>query len=86
MPGYYDWKVRNCTLGAMTKADLLLQTMEMVDPELHKEWHTNDGKFTPKTDALLGEVVAKIDAAEDALEAAKLQLASLLPGRPSVRG
>lgn len=85
MPGYHDWKVRNCTLGAKAKADSLLHTMEMVDEELHKEWDAGGGSFKPQTDALLGEVVAKIDAAEDALESAKLQLASLFPGKPAAR-
>lgn len=83
MPGYYDWKVRNCGLGAVTKAQSLLQTMEMVDPELHRIWDENGGKdFPPDTKDLLARVVNGIDTAEENLEQAKLLLADLFPGQP----
>lgn len=82
MPGYYDWKIRNCTLGAEQKAAALHQTMDMVDHELHEEWSKNGGEFSAATNGTLAEVVAKIDAAEDALESARLQLATLFAGHP----
>jgi hypothetical protein len=82
MPGYYDWKIRNCTLGARDKAASLLETMEAVDSTLHAAWDENGGSFPEPMDALLADVVAKIDRAEDALEKARLQLATLFPGHP----
>lgn len=83
MPGYYDWKIRNCPDGAITKAKSLLQTVEMVDTELHRIWDENGGKdFPPDTKDLLARVVYMIDTAEENLESAKLLLATLFPGQP----
>jgi hypothetical protein len=82
LPGYYDWKIRNCGDGAIAKANSLRQTMEMVDPELHRIWDSNGGEFPLDVKAHLGDVVSEIDAAEDALERGKLLLAKLFPGQP----
>jgi hypothetical protein len=82
MPGYYDWKIRNCGDGAIAKADSLRNTMEMVDGELHRLWDAGGGAFTPEINQVLAGVVADIDLAEDALERAKLKLAELFPGFP----
>lgn len=82
MPGYPDWKIRNCTDGAIAKAKSLHQTMEMVDPYLHEIWEAHGGRFPETDNAKLLGVVARIDAAEDALEKAKLSLAEFFPGHP----
>lgn len=82
MPGYYDWKIRNCPGGAIAKAKSLLETVEAVEPYLERMWKDGGGSFDTKTNAFLSSVVEKIDSAEDSLEAAKLELATLLPGHP----
>lgn len=82
MPGYYDWKMRNCGLGASYKAQLLLQTLDQVEPDLHKIWDEGGCSFDAKMNAKLAHVVESIDRAEDALEEAKLDLAKLFPGAP----
>lgn len=82
MPGYYDWKIRNCPNGAIAKAKSLLETVEAVEPYLEKMWKDGSGSFTPEVNTLLASVVEKIDSAEDSLEAAKLELATLFPGHP----
>lgn len=83
MPGYYDWKLRNCQAGATAKSELLRDTIESVDVYLHEMWEAGEGKFPDRVDALLSSVVEKIDLAEDSLEKAKLELATLFPGHPS---
>lgn len=84
MPGYYDWKVRNCTEGAMAKASSLLQTMDAADVELHRIWKEGGGSFPPDVNDKLAGVVELIDQAEDCLEKAKLKLADhFLPGGPN---
>lgn len=82
MPGYYDWKIRNCPAGAIAKAESLLETVEAVEPYLEKMWQEGEESFNERTNAKLASVVEKIDVAEDALEVAKLELATLLPGHP----
>lgn len=82
MPGYYDWKIRNCPNGAIAKAQSLLETVDAIEPDLHKIWDENGGSFPEKINTLLASVVEKIDAAEESLEAAKLELATLFPGHP----
>lgn len=82
MPGYYDWKIRNCPNGAASKVESLLETVEAVEPYLERMWKEGEESFNDKTNTLLASVVEKIDAAEDNLEKAKLELATLLPGHP----
>lgn len=83
MPGYYDWKVRNCTDGAITKANSLRETMEMVDSELHRIWNEHGGKdFPSDVKKHLASVVELIDDAEESLELAKSKLAEMFPGQP----
>jgi len=82
MPGYYNWKIRNCPNGAQSKVESLLETVDAVEQYLQEKWKAGDGSFDDKTNTLLASVVAKIDTAEDSLEAAKLELATLLPGHP----
>jgi hypothetical protein len=82
MPGYYDWKIRNCGDGAIANAASLRQTMEMVDAELHRIWDENGGSFPPDVNSHLQAVVEDIDEAEEALTRAKLHLAKLFPGHP----
>lgn len=82
MPGYYDWKIRNCTLGAKAKADLLMQTFEEVDAYLLEIWKAGEGSFDALTAGKLAAIVEQIDTAEDALEKAKLMLAEFFPGGP----
>lgn len=82
MPGYYDWKIRNCPMGAITKAESLLATVEAVDPYLEKMWKDGNGSFTPETNSALAAVVEKIDGAEELLEEAKHDLARFFPGHP----
>lgn len=83
MPGYYDWKIRNCPQGAIAKAESLLATVEAVDVYLEKLWAAGDGSFTPEVNAHLAKCVAVIDEAEDCLEKAKLMLAEFFPGHPN---
>lgn len=83
MPGYYDWKIRNCTGGAIAKGKSLLATFNEVDPYLIRLWEGQAESFTVDQSAKLAAIVEKIDAAEDALEAAKLALAEFFPGKPS---
>jgi hypothetical protein len=82
MPGYVDWKLRNCPEGAITKAQSLLRTLDAVEPELHKLWDAQGECFTDEQNKDLLAVIAKIDVAEDNLESAKLDLARYLPGCP----
>lgn len=86
MPGYYDWKVRNCGRGAIHNAESLLETMEAVDPRLHEIWKENGNSFPEKIDSHLASVVEKIDLAEESLVQAKLQLAQLFEGAPEYDG
>ena len=81
MPGYYDWKIRNCTMGAQAKANLLMQTFEEVDPYLIRLWESGGEDFSDEEKAKLAGVVGEIDLAEEALEKAKLMLAEFFPGR-----
>lgn len=83
MPGYYDWKIRNCTAGASSKAKLLMATFEEVDPYLVQLWESQGEAFDAKQNEKLAAIVAQIDSAEDALEDAKLALAEFFPGRPA---
>jgi hypothetical protein len=82
MPGYYDWKLRNCTVGAITKAQSLLDTFEAVDVYLEREWADGGEAFTADKKADLAAVVEQIDLAEDSLEKAKHMLGAMLPGQP----
>lgn len=82
MPGYYDWKIRNCTAGATTKAKLLLATFEEVDRYLERLWESQGESFSAEQKGKLDAIVAKIDLAEESLEHAKLALAEFFPGRP----
>lgn len=83
MPGYYDWKIRNCTAGATSKAKLLMATFEEVDRYLVQLWDSQGETFSDAQNEKLAAIVAKIDSAEDALEEAKLALAEFFPGRPA---
>lgn len=82
MPGYYDWKMLNCGRGAASKVQSFLETLEAAEPYLERRWEAGGESFTDKEAASLAEVVAKLDEAEDALEDAKLKLATFLPGGP----
>jgi hypothetical protein len=82
MPGYYDWKIRNCTAGAISKGKLLMATFEEVDPYLMRLWESQGEAFGADQQEKLAGIVAKIDLAEDSLEEAKLALAEFFPGRP----
>lgn len=82
MPGYYDWKLLNCPLGAKAKADLLMHTVNSVDPYLEKIWKENGESFPPEVDAKLAAIVEDIDEAEACLEKAKHDLAEFFPGHP----
>lgn len=82
MPGYYDWKVRNCGKGAIHNAQSLLETMEAVDEKLHKIWKDNGNSFPEGVNKRLAAVVGKIDLAEESLVDAKLALAQLFEGAP----
>lgn len=83
MPGYYDWKIRNCTGGAIAKAKSLMATFEEVDPYLIELWSGQGDEFDEKQNAALAAVVEQIDTAEEALEQAKLKLAGFFPGLPA---
>jgi hypothetical protein len=83
MPGYYDWKIRNCTAGAIAKGKSLMATFNEVDPYLIRLWEGQDETFSELQAAKLAAIVETIDTAEDALEAAKLALAEFFPGKPS---
>jgi len=82
MPGYYDWKIRNCGAGAITKAQSLLETFEAVDVYLEREWADGGESFSPEKQVALQGVVEQIDLAEDSLEKAKAMLGDMLPGHP----
>lgn len=82
MPGYYDWKVRNCGKGAIHNVQSLLETMEQVDSRLHEIWERNGNSFPDHVNNLLSSVVEKIDLAEESLVEAKLDLARLFEGAP----
>lgn len=83
MPGYYDWKLRNCSVGAKTKAQSLISTFDEVDPYLIRIWEGQGGEFTAEQIEELAGIVGMIDAAEDSLEEAKLALGKFFPGKPA---
>ena len=82
MPGYYDWKLRNCSQGAAAKAESFIHTLDQVEEHLHVEWDANKGSFGAETKNRLQKIVDRLDEAEDRLEQAKLELAGFFPGRP----
>jgi len=86
MPGYYDWKIRNCPEGAIAKAGSFLKTLDEVEPYLLQMWESGKGSFSDEVNAKLKNIVEMIDAAEDNLEAAKHRLAEFFPGGPIQKG
>ncbi len=84
MPGYYDYKLRICPETAIAKAQLLLLTLDRVEPFLHEIWDANDKSFPDDVNSKMKAIVELIDEAEDKLEEAKLELAKFFPGHPEV--